>query len=155
MEKDNKKTLFDYLKKHNMMSLATCNENNISVCTVYYAMDDSWNFYVVTPEETTHAQHVLKNSNVACSVADTTQDVVDTKIGAQIYGNMEKITDLSIIKAAITYWNNINIGISDVINFDSIKNKAIESRIWKITPTKIKFFNESLYGNEESEVFSI
>ena len=149
---NNKQKLFEYLKSQKIMSLATFG-GKLTICTVYYAIDDDWNFYFISGGKTDHSKNILKNSVVACNVVDSSQPVTSKKIGAQIEGVAVRLNTFESIKAGLKYWNQMNTGVEDVINIENIEKKIISSRVWKIKPTKIKFFNERLYKDEESKVF--
>jgi len=81
--KSNKKKLFDYLISQRIMSLATSGKE-LTVCSVYYAIDDNWNFYFVSEENVLHSQNIKRNSKVACNIVDSRQSVIKKKIGVQI-----------------------------------------------------------------------
>lgn len=153
MKQTNKEKLFDYLKSQHLMCLATCGEN-VSACTVYYAVDDNFNLYFVSPHDTEHSKNIEADARVACSIADSRQNNADNKIGVQIKGRAEMLRGIEFIKAALKMWNKANPGVEDVINFSNIKNKVIKTRAYKITPSTIKFFNDELYGDDETEEFN-
>lgn len=150
-KKLNKKLLFDYLKSQHTMSLATY-AGELGICTVFYAIDDDWNIYFVSPEDTHHSRNIFNNSSVACNIVNTNQVLTDKKVGAQVYGSAERIKGLDMIKQALNYWQQVNSGASG-ISFENIKNNITEARMWKIIPGKIQFFNQELYGDDEYEVF--
>lgn len=152
MNSESKKRLLEFLKSQRLMSLAT-NGEELSACTVYYAVDDELNLYFVSPEETEHVQNIKKNNQVAVTVADSRQKNSDDKVGLQIKGSASEVSGIETLKVAVKIWNVANPGAESVINFNNIKDKVINSRLYKITPQRIKFFNEALYGDEESEEF--
>ena len=45
--------------------------------------------------------------------------------------------------------------MEDIVNIKNMKAKVISSRVYKITPTIIKFFNQDLYGEEGYRVFKL
>lgn len=134
------------------MSLATQGDE-ITACVVYYTVDDDFNLYFISEPNVQHCVNIVKNKNVACSIADSHQRVSDKKIGAQIQGEASEVTGKDKIIAVLKMWHQTNPGAESLINFDNIKNKIIESRVYKIKPIRIKFFNEELYGDKEDEVF--
>jgi len=71
----------NFLEQHHVMSLASMNKNQISVCNLFYAyIRDMRIFIVASNEETLHIQHILKNQNIAGSV------VLETKTIGKIQG---------------------------------------------------------------------
>jgi len=129
------------------MSISTCSDKPW-ICTVYYTIDDSFNLYFITEPETRHTHDIGKNSLVACSIADTHQKVTDKKIGVQISGRAKIIEQEEAIVRSLNLWNATNPGFEHIINLENMKKKAIKGKVFQITPTYIKFFNEELFGPE-------
>lgn len=50
-------------------------------------------------------------------------------------------------------WHQINPGKEEILNYQNMKDKVIEAKVYKVTPSRIKFFNEELYAEKEFEVF--
>lgn len=148
----NKQKLLKYLKSRRLMVLATYSEKPW-ICTVFYVIDDKFNLYFLSKPHRRHCKDIVLNNSVSCAVADSNQKVIDKKIGVQIQGIANKVGNIEKIKWMLKLWNKLNPGFESTINLKNIKEKAIESRIYKIEPREIKFFNEELYGMEGSEVF--
>ncbi len=134
------------------MSLAV-HSDELWICTVYYYMDSDFDFYIFTDPNTKHGKMFEKSNIVACAVFDSHQKVTDKKIGAQIKGSISQIRKVRTLKWALKMWNNTNKGIGKIINFKNMKKKLISGRVYKISPTKIQFFNQELYGEKELEIF--
>lgn len=148
----NKKLLLSYLKSQRLMSVAT-HVVNSWVCCVYYAVDDKFNLYFVSEPDTKHIKDIIKNKNVACAIFDSHQKVTDKKIGVQIQAVASEVKEKREILSALKLWNKNNPGIEDIINFKNL-GKVIKSKVYKIEPKIIKFFNEQLYGSEGSKIFN-
>jgi len=149
---NNKQKLLQYLQSQKLMSLATYTDKPW-VCTVYYAVDDAFNLYLITEPNTKHARDIVANTIVACAISDSHQKVTDKKEGVQIEGFCSQLSEDNKIKEALTLWNKANPGFEQIINWESIQQGKIKGRVYLVKPTSIKYFNESLYGPEEFEVF--
>jgi len=136
------------------MQIATCSTEPW-ICTVFYALDDENNIYFIGSPDTEHGKAIATNKIVACAITDTTQKVTDKKKGLQLKGVATMLTDEAAIKHGLDLWNKANPGVDNVINFDSIKKGTIETRVYMIKPTRIKFFNEELYDEEEFDVLDL
>jgi len=147
-----KAELLKYLKSQNLMTLATC-DKNLWVSTVYYVIDENFNLYFLSEQATIHCQQLSKNAEVACGIVDSRQKVADKKIGVQFLGKASRVDSLEKIKWMLALWNKVNPGFETIINFKNIQNKVIKSRIYKVEPRLIKFFNEKIYGPEGFKVF--
>jgi len=77
----------NFLQKHHILSLATTAEDELSVCSVFYGFSKKYNSFVIaSSEDTLHIKHILKNENVAGTVA------LETKIVGKIQGVQFKAT---------------------------------------------------------------
>lgn len=152
MEAKDKGALLGYLRSQRLMTLAT-HGSGTAACTVYYAVDDDLDLYIVTEPESEHCKNIGKDNRVACAIADSRQKVTDKKVGVQIKGTASEVGSLERMKAILSLWNATNPGFESVINVENIRKKVIESKVFKIAPSEIKFFNEELYGPEGAEVF--
>ncbi|CAN5165188.1 hypothetical protein BH09PAT1_BH09PAT1_6660 [soil metagenome] len=148
---DDKKRLLAFLKSFQLMILATAGKS-AAAATVRFGIDDDFNFYIVTPPSTEHGQHIESNFNVACVIVDTKQEL-KTKKGAQIKGKASRLVDIESIKNGLIVWANGDEATIDLF-LENIANGKWSSRIYKITPTEIKWMNEELYGEEGNRTFS-
>lgn len=149
---DNKQKLFNYLKTQRLMSLASFGER-LANCSVYYAVDEDFNFYFISEPDSEHCKNIEIHNQVACAIADSHQPVRDKKIGAQIKGVVSNIHGVDKLEAMIDLWNSTNPGMESIISINNFRNKILKSHAYKIEPTEIKFFNEELYGEEGLELF--
>ncbi len=151
---DQKQVLLRYLQSKRLMQLATANKNPW-ICTIYYTIDEEFNIYFLSNQKTKHCQDILKNPNVACAITDSHQKVLDDKIGVQIEGTAIQVQDQKEIKKAVNLWNQANPGVAKILSFSAIFLKLRKERVFKVQPTKIKFFNEALFGAKESKTITI
>jgi len=150
--KNTKQRLLEYLKGLKFMSAAT-HDKHLWTAWVYYVIDDDFNLYFVSQPDTDHCKSILKNGEIACAIADSHQNVTDKKVGIQLYGTASQLTDLQQLRWMLNLWNKVNPGIDKIINLKNIQKKIIKSRVFKVVPQKIKWFNEELYKEKEFEVF--
>jgi uncharacterized protein YhbP (UPF0306 family) len=144
----------DYLKSHFQFVLATSGEHPW-VATLYYSTDDDLNIYFLTSPKTIHAQHIKDNPKVAASFADSPQAPNSKKVGLQIYGICKEITGARKITHAITLWTKtLNVTNKDY-SYQGMLKKAISGRMYKLTPKKIKFFNEELWEEGKEKLIEL
>lgn len=149
MTKDKEK-LVSYLKSQRLMSLATCNKKPWA-STVLFVTDDELNFYFISDPTAKHCRDIEKNPLVACTIADSHQKVTDKKIGVQLQGVANPVTGKKLLQTLLKLWNKANPGFEKIINFENLKH--INSKVYKIKPQMIKFFNEKMYGTEGVKIF--
>ena len=70
-----------FLDKHHVMSLATTDLKDLSVCSLFYAYSrDKNSFIVASSDDTTHIEHIKKHANVAGNI------LLETKTIGKIQG---------------------------------------------------------------------
>ena len=80
MSKDLEK-ISTFIDKHHVLSLATNDGEELSVCSLFYAYSYEENsFIVASSDDTTHIKNINKNSKVAGNI------VLETKIVGMIQG---------------------------------------------------------------------
>ena len=87
-----------FLDSHHVLSLATSNEEELSVCNLFYAYDKpSKTFIVASSDDTTHIKHILQNHKVAGSVVLETKTIGKIQ-GLQFRGEFSLLEDKSLSK---------------------------------------------------------
>ncbi len=152
MKPSEKKELKKYLDSHNLMTLAT-GSNLPWVSIVYYAVDKEFNLYFVSSPKSKHCQDIDKNNKVACAIYDSHTKNSEKKVGIQLVGSAQEIKGWEKTNKILAMWHRAAPGAEEIVNLKNMMAKVISSRFYKITPTKIKFFNQHLY--EEAKEFNL
>jgi uncharacterized protein YhbP (UPF0306 family) len=85
---ENLEKISEFLEKHHTLSLATCKDNQLSSCTLFYAYDKQTNSFIVASDtKTEHIQNVLENKNISGTIHLET-DIVGKIQGIQFKGTM-------------------------------------------------------------------
>lgn len=150
--KSTKQKLLDYLKGLKFMSVSTY-DTHLWTAWVYYTIDENFNLYFISQPDTDHCKSILKNGEIACAIADSHQNVTDKKVGAQLYGVACQLLNNREIQKVLKLWHKANPGFEKIINLKNMQNKTIKSGVFKVTPKKIKWYNEALYTDKEFEIF--
>ena len=146
----NKKAeLEKYLKAHRLLTLATVSDKPW-ICTVYYVLDEQLNFYFLSDRDSRHVREILKNNQVAISVADSDQGFLDPKVGIQLEGIASEITGIAKLKWFFKMWNTLFPGKENKFNLENLSKgkKGLDSKIIKVKPVYIKYMNKDLFGEE-------
>lgn len=131
----------EYLTNKKQLSIGTY-DNEPWGATLYYAADDDLNLYVLTNPDSIHGVHISNNPRISVIVADSPQDPASKKKGLQMFALCTLLTADEEVDRAIKLWNKaLNVQSTDY-SLDGIKSGKISGRMYKITPKKIKFFNE-------------
>jgi len=83
-----------FIQEHHLLSLATVYESRPQCCNLFYAYIEDENCFIVASDvETEHAANVLKNPNIAFTIALETA-VIGKIQGLQVKGTMQIADDL-------------------------------------------------------------
>lgn len=129
------------------MTLATHLEDTW-VATVYYGTDENTNLYIVTAPNSKHGKHLEKNQDVAFAIFDSHTKITQNKQGIQGQGTCALVKNPAELIIGLSLWHESNPGKEGRITVDMIK-KALDTKLYKIKPTYLKFFNKDFYGNSE------
>lgn len=135
------------------MSIATRGRNPW-IASVYYVIDPDLNLYFISPPDSEHIMQIKSNPEVACAIADSTQGANDKKIGLQLFGEASQVRSLNKIKWMLKMYNKLYPGTREKINYKNFQTKVMTSRVYKVVPKRIKFFNQELYGEDEEAIFN-
>lgn len=145
-----KQQVLDFLAKYKLMSVATYGEFPW-IASVYYTFDNDVNLYFLSSPTTLHCKQIEKNNKVAVSVADSDQDIGALKRGLQISGIAARISDAKKLIHALRIWKQ-SLGVKDPeLTYENMIKKVIHGRMYKITPKKIKLFDQKLFPVEDGE----
>lgn len=145
-----KKDVLDFLADKKLMVIATYGDHPW-IASVYYSYDRDLNLYFISTPSTIHGRHMEKNNKVAVAIVDSHQKPSAAKKGLQIYGVVEKISGINKINYALRLWKDfLNIQRPD-ISFENMKKGLYKGRMYKITPKKIKLFDQDKFKVPDGE----
>lgn len=118
-----------FLDEHHVMSLATSNFEELSVCSLFYAYSKEKNSFVVaSSDETTHIEHIKQNADVAGNILLETKTVGKIQ-GVQFKGNFSSLEDRELQKI---YFKAFPYAL------------ALSPKLWKIDVTYFKMTDNRL-----------
>jgi len=87
-----------FIDKHHVMSLATSDADELSVCSLFYAYDEKkLSFVVASSEDTMHINHIKHNQNIAGNILLETKTVGKIQ-GVQFKGEFREVKDEELKK---------------------------------------------------------
>lgn len=82
-----------FINQHHVLSLGTSNDEELSVCSLFYAYSKEKNSFVIaSSDDTTHIKHIKQNSSVAGNILLETK-VVGKIQGVQFRGEFTQLDD--------------------------------------------------------------
>ena len=140
-----KQMVLTFLPRHKLMAVATYGKHPW-IATVYYTFDEKLNIYFLSSPNTLHAKSIVRNPKVAAAIADSDQDINKPKLGLQLYGNAEQISDFEKVRYALKLWKT-NLGVVDL----KLTTKVATGSMFKIVPKRIKLFDQELFKVADGE----
>jgi len=137
----------EYFSSVKPMQLATLNNDQPWICTVYFVADENFNLYWMSARERRHSQDIVANSKAAVTVVKDTE----RKQALQIVGEASEVSDEELEKAHRLYM--LKYGPKDY-DLDEIKRHLPQGRAyWIFKPTKMFFWDEVNFpDNPKQEV---
>jgi uncharacterized protein YhbP (UPF0306 family) len=127
------KEYFDSVKP---MQIATMNNGQPWICTVYFVADDKFNLYWMSARERQHSQEIINDPNTAVTVVKDTE----RKQALQIVGQACEVSDEELVKAHELY--TAKYGPKDY-DLNEIRKHLPQGRAyWAFKPTKMLFWDE-------------
>ena len=145
-----KKDILDFMSDKKLMILATYGDHPW-IASVFYSYDKDLNVYFISTPTTLHGKHMEKNREVAAAIVDSHQKPLDAKKGLQIFGVVEQISGVNKINYAIRLWKDfLNVERPD-ITLENMKKGLYKGRMYKLTPKKIKLFDQDKFKVPDGE----
>jgi uncharacterized protein YhbP (UPF0306 family) len=119
---NNLQSIEKFIKQHHVLSLATSADDEISVCSLFYAYSESeQSFIVASSKETNHIRHIQSNNKIAGNILLETKEVGKIQ-GVQFKGVFEELENKEDAKL---YFQEFPYA------------KVIQPTLWKI---KVEYF---------------
>ena len=92
------KKIVEFIAQHHVMSLATTYQDELSVCSLFYAYSEEKNIFVLaSSDDTTHIKHINYNPRVAGNILLETKSVGKIQ-GLQFRGVFKELEDKELKK---------------------------------------------------------
>ena len=145
-----KKDVLEFLSDKKLMIIATYGDHPW-IASVYYSFDKDLNLYFISVPSTIHGRQMEKNKKVAVAIVDSNQKPSDVKRGLQIYGTVEKVSGINKVRHALRLWKDfLNIQRPD-ISFENMQKGFYKGKVYKLTPKKIKLFDQEKFKVPDGE----
>ena len=132
-------------------SLATSESSAAWVSPVAFAYDSDFNLYFVSSMASRHMRNIMRNPRVAVAIYTTAQKVSGSKVGVQLEGRAEAVKGpMNMLRAYKIYFGRLIKW--EGATLDYFKKRNAEWRFFKISTTKLFYFNNGLYGEERQRV---
>ncbi|CAN5115414.1 hypothetical protein BH11ACT4_BH11ACT4_16580 [soil metagenome] len=133
-----------FLDGSNWMQLATSNDDHPRISHHWFAPDDDHNLYIFTRYTRTHSQELTLNPNVAGGIALPPFHGLGTRaLGASFQGTANLAEGPELDDAWAHYRKRFPY-VATRWSPAMMRDGSIDNRIYKITPSTFRIFDESL-----------
>ncbi len=149
---DLKKLIKEYLSQAKMMQVATVNNDQPWICTVYFVADRNLNIYWISTPARRHSEEIKNHSKVAAAIP--IKYVPGEKVvGLQVEGEASLIEDAEEIKSAMRlYTDTYNRGEDWYKDFLAGKNNH---KVYKLKPRAFVIFDEESFPGDPRQEFNL
>ena len=148
------KNLIAFLKKQKLLVIACHDAKNVWVANVYFVIDAKGTIYFVSSKNTMHSKMILKNPNIAFSVAWFNPKKHTDRKGIQGRGVCREAKNAKEIILGLTLFAQSFPDLGKKITPKWIHKNAWETKVWILKPTYIKYWNDELFGDEGNREFT-
>lgn len=144
--------LLKFIKSQRLLSIATINSDGPWIANVYYVCDDQYKFYFLSSKDTKHSKSILNNPEVAVSI--TWFDQKNHRNRKSIQGTgVCRLANLSEIKTGVGLLYQNFPDLRDILTLKWVSENIWNSRIWVVDLKYVKYWDDEIYGDSESEEF--
>lgn len=137
------------------MAIACVDEHGPWIANVYYGAGDDGRTYFISQEKNRHSAAILNDPNVAFTVAWFDPKNHTNRKAVQGLGMCRLAKNLAEIAVGIKLLYNKFPDLRAILTVKWIKTNAWGSKVWVLTPTYLKYWDDELYGEDESKEFFI
>lgn len=148
------KQLLKFVKNQELMVIASHNEKDIWVANVYFGIDEKGTIYFISTEKARHSQMILKNPKVAFSTAWFDSNNHENRKAIQGLGSCRPAKNGDEIAVGIKTLYKKFPDLRKMLTVKWIMTNAWNSKIWVLKPSYMKYWNDEVYGKEESKEFN-
>lgn len=146
------KQLLAFLRSQRLMVLASQGEE-VWISNVYYGVTEDFTFYFISSKVTKHSEQILKNPKVAFSIVWFDPQNHKDRKAVQGSGVCRLASSEEGVETGVRLHNELFPEFKERITVDWITSESNESQVWILKPSYMKFWNDQLYGEQETEEF--
>ena len=144
----------EFIRSQRVIIIASHDGNEVWVANVYFGIDENGLIYFISPEETKHSSMILKNPKVAFSIVWFDSTNHKNRKAVQGLGVCRLAESESEIATGVKLHNQNFPEFKERITVDWIHTNEWGSKVWVLKPEYIKYWDDEIYGGEESEEFT-
>ena len=144
-----------FIKNQKLMVIASRDEKDVWVANVYFGVDEKATIYFISPKNTKHSQMILKNPKVAFSIAWFDPNNHKNRKAIQGLGVCRPAKNPTEIATGVKLLYKKFPDLRDILTVKWIMTNVWGSKIWVLKPTYMKYWDDEIYGDDETEEFTL
>lgn len=136
------------------MVIASQSKKEVWIANVYIGTDEKANIYFVSPMGNKHSRMILKNPNVAFSIAWFDPMNHKNRKAIQGLGTCRLAKNEDEIITGVKLHNQNFPEFKERITVEWIHSNKWNSKVWVLKPTYVKYWDDELYKGRESKEFN-
>ncbi len=145
----------EFIKTQKLMAIASADENGPWIANVYYSIADDGRIYFISRESARHSAMILKDPNIAFTVCWFDPANHKNRKAVQGLGACRLAGNEQEIMTGVALHNQNFPEFKERITVEWIHTNEWGSRVWVLTPTYMKYWDDELYGEDESKEFTL
>src|SRR3989339_171259 len=123
MKKAEQTSINNILDNTHLLSMATIKEGTSYINTAFFAYDDIYNLYYLSPSDSQHSLNIKENNSVAVTVFDSHLTFSNKLSGLQMFGTAQQAKGKDLLKGFLLYEKRFSI-------FGEEIKRPIDLKIW-------------------------
>lgn len=144
-----------FIKDQKLIVIASRDEKDVWVANVYFGVDEKATIYFISPEDNKHSKMILKNPNVAFSIAWFDPNNHMNRKAVQGLGVCRPAENEDEIETGVQLHNQNFPEFKKRITVEWIHNNEWGSKVWVLKPSYMKYWDDEIYGDDETEEFTL
>ena len=146
--------IVSYISTSVQMTITTVTKDQPWAAVVFYAYDDALNLYFLSDQRTRHSREINSNSKVAVTINKEWNEPSPVK-GIQIEGVAQVVAVNELAHAFTTYVKRFPSTKDFITDVKVFMDKAFNTRIFKVTPSKIYLLDEVNMGPGKRKILYV
>lgn len=142
-----------FLKDRKLLAIAPHGTDGPWIANVYFGIDEQGTNYFISPENNKHSKMLLQKPQIAFSVAWFNESNHEDRKAVQGLGICRPAQTEDEIVIGVKLHNENFPEFKERITIDWIKTNEWGSKVWVLQPSYIKYWDDELYDDDETEEF--
>ena len=143
-----------FIRSQRLLAIASHDEKGPWIANVYFGVDDAGRIYFISPEDAGHSLMILKDPQIAFSTAWFDPSDHGNRKAIQGKGVCRLASGDEEVTTGVRLHNENFPEFKEKVRVEWIRTNEWKSKVWVIEPRYMKYWDDEVYGDDESEEFT-